>query len=199
MRFLKISQSIIFKEDSVSGVFQKGQVVKFSGSLSYNNNIVLGYLKQEPITCNSLVLYVKGYWSKDWENNTRELVLVETSKSTNNFSPITLCSYFPNAFCGEADGYMDETIGHTSKEGQYFFHSGKYLATTNIEMKRIAVVTASGNHNPKYDKTKKKVDQMVNRLYVAKNRNKLNFGFLFDFIQPHWLGAHQKLIDRYPN
>lgn len=198
MRFLKISQSIIFEEDSVSGLFKKGQVATFSGSLSYNNNdIVLGYLKQEPITCNSLVLYVKGYWAKNWVTDTRELVLVETSKKTNNFSPITLCSYFPNVF-READGYVDETIGQTSKEGQYFFHSGKYTAVTSIKMKKIPIVTAAGIPNPEYCKVKKKTYQMTDRLYVAKNRNKLNFGFLFDFIQPYF-GAHQKLIDRYPN
>ena len=62
MRLLKISQTIIFKEDTFSGVFKKGQKVTFSGYLdSFSDETFTGYMKQEPFDdANSITLCVKG-------------------------------------------------------------------------------------------------------------------------------------------
>lgn len=192
MRLLKVSQHIVFRENAYWDHFEIGQEATFTGYLRYhNNNIVIGYLKQEPITCNSLILYVKGYWK-----NSSELVLVGTTKG--NFSnvpySIALCSYFPSIYNYHGDGYVDETFGGiTSKEGSFFFIGGDYLAKSSIQIEPLIEFTEDGA------RAKKKLNKMINNLYVAKKHNNLAFSFLFDYIQPYWDGAHWNLIDIYPN
>ena len=203
MRIFKISQSIIFQEDSAYGLFKEGQQIILSGYLKYqtDDQIVMGYLKQKPIDCDSLVLYVKGYWDKNSETDTGKLILVETTRNTDTicFSPITICCYFPNNIKGTTDGYADETTGIPSMKEQYFFIDGNYIATTNIIMEEMSVLTECYEANLEYSKAEQKLNRMINKLYVFKNQYKLNFGFLFDFIQPNWLGADRKLIDTYPD
>lgn len=202
MRILKITQNIIFKEDSILGKFIKGEKVTFTGYFKIGSEIPIGYMKQEPVNDGkSLTLYVKGH------RRTRvgeELLLLQTTKTDTNIKcPITMCSYFPYIYKGKGEGYVDETdeiqYGVKCKEGKYFFIHGEYIAKTNIKIEEIPMNIQNGEVNKEYIKAKKKINQMLNRLYVAKKQEKLQLGNLFNLIKPHWGGAHCKLIDIYPN
>ncbi len=129
MRLLKVSLHITFQDYTWYRDFAKGEELILSGYLKhYNTDIVIGYLKQEPITCNSSVFYVKGYW------NNSELILLETTKcdGLNNNSSITLCSYFPSVIDGNGHGYVDEATGIVSKEGIPFFLGGDLFSFLKI-------------------------------------------------------------------
>ncbi len=196
MRLLKISQSIVFKEDTFSGVFKKGQEVTFSGYLdSYGPEIFTGYMKQEPIDSNSITLCVKGHLERAYEGN--ELVLIQTTEI--NDTPITMCSYFPSVCNGKGTGYLDDTDGIPAKEGKYFFICGDYIAETQIQIEEFE--EASPLDNILFGKIgKKKMRRRFSRLYYPEyTKDALHFGFLFDYIQPHWCGAHWRLIHIYPN
>lgn len=198
MRLFKISQNIVFQKDSACGLFKEGQEILLSGHLmkDYDTEIVMGYLKQEqPVGRNDLTLYLKGYWVDSTADG--ELFLMATTKDCDNFSPVTLCNYFPDS---KADGYVDETFGTTSKEGHYFFICGNYLATSNIKMEEMSVLTEFYAPDSEYARAEKKLNQMINRLYVAKKQSELYNGNLFDCIQPHGGGAlWRRLIHIYPN
>lgn len=202
MRLLKISQSIVFKEDAFSGIFKKGQEVTFSGYINGYGEIVTGYMKQEPINNgNSLTLYVKGY--RDIVGQSEELVLIQTTKLNCN-SPITMCGWFPCLYNGKSSGYIDDTNGQPSKEGKYFFTCGDYIAEAQIQVEEISklrlnLLTGNREPNKEYAKAEKKRNRMLNKLYSAKKQETLNCGFLFDYIKPHWVGAHWRLIHIYPN
>ncbi len=196
MRLFKISQIITFKEDAFLGVFKKGQDVTFTGYITCYNEIITGYMKQEPVDDgNSLTLYVKGHQEIRFG---KELVLVQTTKSNSN-SPITLCSYFPCVHNNEGIGYVDDTDGKPSKDGKYFFICGNFIAETYIQIEEIAMLVSIGEPNTEYEKAEKKINRMLNKLYSAKKQGSLNFGFLFDYIKPHWVGAHWNLLHTYPN
>lgn len=190
MRLLKVSLHITFQEYTWYSDFAKGEELILSGYLKhYDTNIVIGYLKQEPITCNSSVFYVKGYW------NNSELILVETTKidGLNNNSSITLCSYFPSFVDGTGRGYVDEATGITSKKGMPFFIGGDYLSSdVSIQMRELTESTAD------YAKAEKKLNRMIAKLYLAKKHNNLAFGYLLDFIQPYYSGVFLDLIHIYP-
>lgn len=202
MRLLKISQSIVFKEDAFSGIFKKGQKVIFSGYINGDEQIVTGYMKQESINNgNSLTLYVKGY--RDIVGQTEELVLIQTTKLNCN-SPITMCSWFSCVYNGKSSGYLDDTDGQPSKEGRYFFTYGDYIAEVKIKVEEIPklklnLLTHNYEPNKEYLQARKKRNQMLNKLYSAKKQNLLKCGFLFDYIKPHSVGIHWKLIHIYPN
>ena len=195
MRLLKISQTIIFKEDTFSGVFKKGQQVTFSGYWdSFSDETFTGYMKQEPFdNANSITLCVKGHLNTFSGN---ELVLVQTTERDS--IPITMCSYFPRIHNNVGTGYLDDTNGITTKEGKYFFMCGDYIANTDISLDRFEEVNPQDNIIPA--STERRLKRMYRKLnysdYVTKN---LNFGFLFDYIKPHWGGADRKLIHIYPN
>ena len=195
MRLLKISQTIIFKEDTFSGVFKKGQKVTFSGYLdSFSDETFTGYMKQEPFDdATSITLCVKGYLNTFSGN---ELVLVQTTERDS--VPITMCSYFPRIRNNVGTGYLDDTNGITTKEGKYFFMCGDYIANTDITLEGFEEVNPQDNIIPA--STERRLKRMYRKLnysdYVTKN---LNFGFLFDYIKPHWCGADKKLIHIYPN
>lgn len=191
MRLLKVSLHITFQDDTWYHDFAKGEELILSGYLKYyDTNIVLGYLKQEPITCNSSVFYVKGYW------NNSELILVETTKydGLNNNSSITLCSYFPSLTDGNGYGYVDEATGIFSKEGMPFFIGGDYLSSdVFIQMKELMESTAD------YASAEKKLNRMITKFYLAKKHINLSFGHLLDYIQPHYSGVFLDLIHIYPD
>lgn len=198
MRLLKISQSIIFKEDAFSGVFKKGQEVTFSGYLdSYGPEIFTGYMKQEPIDSGSVTLCVKGHLERVCGDEGDELVLIQTTEINDN--PITMCSYFPFVYNDKGTGYLDDTDGIPSREGKYFFICGDYIAETQIQIEGFEEV--SPLDNTLFGKIgKKKMHRRFSRLYYSEyTKEALNFGFLFDYIKPHWAGAHRRLIHIYPN
>ncbi len=195
MRLLKISQSIVFKEDAFSGVFKKGQEVTFSGYLdSYGFETFTGYMKQQPIDGNSITLCVKGHLEKRCGY---ELVLIQTTEINDN--PITMCSYFPFVYNNKGAGYLDDTDGIPSKEGKYFFICGDYIAETQIKIEGFEEV--SHLDNTLFGKIgKKKMRRRFSRLYYSEyTKDALNCGFLFDYIQPNWCGARYRLIHVYPN
>lgn len=196
MRLLKISQSIVFKDDTFSGVFKKGQEVTFSGYLdSYGPEIFTGYMKQEPIDSNSITLCVKGHLERVDEGD--ELILIQTTEINN--TPITMCSYFPFVCNNKGTGYIDDTDGIPSKEGKYFFICGNYIAETQIQIEEFEEV--SPLDNTLFGKIgKKKMRRRFSRLYYSEyTKGALHFGFLFDYIQPHSCGALWRLIHIYPN
>lgn len=198
MRLLKISQNIVFKEDAFSGVFKKGQEITFSGYLdSYGPEIFTGYMKQEPIDSSSITLCVKGHIERVCGDEGDELVVIQTTEINDN--PITMCSYFPCVYDNEATGYLDNTDGIPSKEGKYFFICGDYIAETQIKIEGFEEV--SPLDNTLFEKiSKKKMRGRFSRLYYSEyTENALHFGFLFDYIQPHWRGALWRLIHIYPN
>ena len=198
MRLLKISQSIVFKEDAFSGVFKKGQEVTFSGYLdSYGPETFTGYMKQEPIDGNSITLCVKGHIEEVHGDEGDELVLIQTTE--NNDNPITMCSYFPLVCNDKGTGYIDDTDGIPSKEGKYFFICGDYIAETQIKIEGFEEV--SPLDNTLFGKIgKKKMRRKFSRLYYPEyTRDALDFGFLFDYIQPHWCGALWRLIHICPS
>lgn len=198
MRLLKISQSIVFKEDSFSGVFKRGQKVTFSGYLdSYGPETFTGYMKQEPIDSNSITLCVKGHIEKVPGDEGDELVLIQTTEI--NATPITMCSYFPFVCNDKGTGYLDDTDGLPSKEGKYFFICGDYIAETQIKIEELEEV--SPLDNTLFGKIgKKKMRRKFSCLYYSEyTKDALNFGFLFDYIQPHWSGALYRLIHICPN
>lgn len=190
MRLLKVSLHITFQDYTWYRDFAKGEELILSGYLKhYNTDIVIGYLKQEPITCNSSVFYVKGYW------NNSELILLETTKcdGLNNNSSITLCSYFPSVIDGNGHGYVDEATGIVSKEGIPFFLGGDYLSNdVSIQIKELMETTLD------YVKAEKKLNKMITKLYLAKKHNNLTFGYLLDYIQPYYSEVYEDLIHIYP-
>lgn len=201
MRLLKISQSIVFIQDSFSGVFKKGQEVTFSGYINGSGEIMTGYMKQEPIHHgNSLTLYVKGY--RVIIGSSEEWVLIQTTKSNCN-APITMCSWFSCVYNGKASGYLDDTDGRLSKEERYFFTNGNYIAHAEIQIEEIPkeslnVYTRNYDPNEEYTQIAKKRNRMLNKLYCAKKQNLLNCGFLFDYIKSNWTDTDWRLIHIYP-
>lgn len=193
MRLLTITQSIVFNEDVCSGLFKKGQKVTFTGHLSGYGEVVTGYLNQEPISRDGLVLYVKGHRPK----YSRELVLVGTTKLTSNNS-FTVCSYFPYIPDNEANGYLDETTGLISQDGKHFFIGGNYIAETHIKIEELPMLDEDFNLTQEYKKAEKKMYRMLDRLHCAKKQNNLNYGYLLDYIPP-WSRNHRSLIHIYPN
>ena len=145
MRLLKISQTIIFKEDTFSGVFKKGQKITFGGYLdSFSDETFTGYMKQEPFdNANSITLCVKGHLDTFSGN---ELVLVQTTER--NSVPITMCSYFPRIRNNVGTGYLDDTNGITTKGGKYFFMCGDYIANTDITLEGFEEVDPQDNIIP---------------------------------------------------
>ena len=199
MRLLKVSQSIVFKEDSFSGIFKKGQNVTFRGYLdSYGFETSAGYMKQEPINGeNSITLSVKGHL--DYFGSGCELILIQTTEINSN--PITMCSYFPFVYENKGKGYLDDTDGIPTKDGKYFFIGGDYIAETRIEIEGFEEVSPSDNTF--FEKTgKKKMKRKFSRLYYPNyTKDSLHLGFLFDYIQPNWSGAQLqlRLIHIYPD
>ena len=196
MRLFKISQNIVFNEDTFSGIFKKGQEVTFSGYLdSYGFETFTGYMKQEPINDgNSITLSVKGHLERRCGD---ELVLIQTTEINSN--SITMCSYFPFVYDNKGKGYLDDTDGIPTKDGKYFFICGDYIAKTQIKIEGFEEVSPSDNTF--FEKTgKKKMKRKFSRLYYPNyTHDALHLGFLFDYIQPHWSGAHLRLIHVYPN
>jgi len=82
---------------------------------------------------------------------------------------------------------------------KYFFICGNYIAETQIQIEEFEEV--SPLDNTLFGKIgKKKMRRRFSRLYYPEyTKDALHFGFLFDYIQPHWCGAHWRLIHIYPN
>lgn len=194
MRLLKVSQRIDFRHDTFSGIFSKGEKVKFTGFINGSSDIIRGYMQQEPLQDDSLTLYVKGLREISFGEET--WILLQTTKV--NANPITMCSYFPFITSDTATGYLDDTNGTPSHKGRYFFTCSHYLADAHIQVEEIPMLTSNEEPNPEYEIAEKAREEMLNKMYSAKEQGPLNLGFLLDYVKPNWLGVQQKLIDTYP-
>lgn len=186
MRLLKVSQKLVFKENSKSGVFLKGEEVVFTGYLTGYGCVLQGYLKREPITGDDITLYVKAHW----DNVRRELVLLEATKNNCGYhEPMAFCCYIPYVSLApnEGDGFLDDTNGAENKD--FFFINGNYIATATIKIEKIREYTNDGDLNDAFFIAERKVNRMINRYYLAKYDKKLHFGNLFNRVAPHWCGA----------
>lgn len=187
MRLLKVSQKVVFKKNSKSGIFLKDEEVIFSGYLTGYGCVLQGYLKREPISGNDITLYVKAHW----DNIRRELVLLEATKNNCGYhDPIAFCCYIPyvKTYSNEGTGFLDDTYSIENENKDFFFIDGDYIATATIKIEKIREYTDNSDLNEDFFIAQRKINRMINRYYLAKYDKKLHLGHLFRRISPGWCG-----------
>ena len=182
-QLFRVSQSMTFCQDTLSGIFAKGEKVSFNGYLQCHGREYKGYMRQENEKGNGVLLYVRGL-----RQESGDLLLLGTTNKNRpipDCAPICFCSFFYD-FKNEGEGYLDDTEGIPTTHNSYFFNNGEYIAKPFMVMDEI-------NLSKNYDKRHESIKKKLNRK-IEPTRGKKDVLFLERVFNGLSLG----IMDRYP-